>query len=125
MNDWVPGWWEFVILALGTYRATRLLSWDTFPPIRKLRGWITGAEWHWGLNGDEHKRMPEESQQQTGRWSFRRPTLAELIDCPFCMSVYTASAVYGLWLAWPTPTLAVCAIAALSGVTGLLMKNAG
>lgn len=120
----IPEPWEFVLLALGSYRLFRLLGWDTFPVIRKLRDRVTGAEWHPNLEGDEHKRMSE-ATQQAGRWSFKRPKLAELIDCPFCLGFYLSIAIYLSWWAFPSPTLVAMTPCAISGVVGVVAKNAG
>ena len=119
-----PEPWEFVLLALGTFRLTRLLGWDAFPPIRKLRDRITGAEWHWNKEGLEQKRG-ETATEVAGTWTFRRPVIAELVDCPFCLGLWLSGGVFLLWWAFGDPMLAAMTPFAISGVVGVIAKNAG
>lgn len=84
-----------VLVALATYRVTRFLTRDHFPPIVAARQRVTD-------------RFGEDSA-----WAF-------LVQCPWCISVYVGAVLTaatrrwaGLacpWLVWP----------AASAVTGLL-----
>lgn len=84
---------EFLLLALGVYRLTRLLIEDEIldTPRNKL------------LN-----RLKPGSK------------LMYLATCYWCVSVYVAVLVVALYLLVPGPTLVVCAILAFSAVAGLI-----
>ncbi len=91
----IPSPWVAVILTLGTFRLLRLISYDTFPPIVKLREHVVGeSEWR-----------------------------IELVNCRFCLSFWIGLAVYLLWLWQPTATLYGAAPFALSGAVGLIARN--
>ncbi len=64
-------WFLFVLLSLATFRATRLVVHDDFPPIRWARDRITRPEW-----------------------------LHDLVTCHWCASAYISGAgVLGsMWL---------------------------
>ena len=54
MNAWLI----LILLSLATYRATRLVVYDSFPPIKAIRDRITRPEWlhdlvtcHWCASG--------------------------------------------------------------------------
>lgn len=85
---------EVVIDAVAVYRLTRLLQRDTVPPVAEIREWLM-----------EH--------YSDRRW-------AELLDCPWCASVWIAALVaLARWRfprAWPV----LARVLAGSAVTGLL-----
>lgn len=102
----IPTPWEFALLALGAFRLTRLVGWDTLPPVARARarllrtrGSPDGVVWH------------------------ERVLLGELVECPFCIGFWICLACYGAWLLAPTAALVVLTVLALSGVVGLLAKN--
>jgi hypothetical protein len=41
----IPSPWEFLLLALGAYRLTRLGGWDEFPLAARIRAWAIGERW--------------------------------------------------------------------------------
>ena len=63
----------FGLMSLAGYRVTRLIVMDTFPPIAAVRRVLAG-------DPDENVRR--------ARWS--PEWLAELVTCPWCMSVWVA-----------------------------------
>ena len=116
-------WLLLLVMALATYRLTRLVVADTFPPVLWLRdrlvgGWRpltepeaealderlrTGAPllWDWQeIEGERHRYL---------RRSRRSPYwLAELLSCPWCASGWVALAVTaGTWavVGLPVPLL--------------------
>ncbi|MFJ8538174.1 DUF1360 domain-containing protein [Streptomyces sp. NPDC093591] len=111
-------WLLLIMLSLATYRLTRLVVEDTFPPVLWLRdrlvgGWrpLTEAEW-------EHVRskgVPWKTQAIDGvenRWVERKKWspywLAELLSCPWCASGWVALALTaGTWavVGLPVPLL--------------------
>lgn len=91
----IPSPWVALILTLGTFRVLRLVAYDTFPPIEKLRQRIVGSvEWR-----------------------------IELVNCRFCLSFWIGLIVYLCWRWLPTETLYAAAPSALSGAVGLIAKN--
>lgn len=88
-----------ILLALAVYRLTRLITADMFPPIAALRAWPA-------------RRFGEESS-----WAY-------LAECPWCVSMYVATAlVVGVdLLATVSVPLPVLAPLACSAVTGFLAR---
>lgn len=108
----VPSPWEFLILALGAYRLTRLIGWDDLPPIARLRGRIMG----------EH-RYTNSTEAREPIVVYRRPVLAHFLHCPFCQGFWVCVAVYCCWLAVPKWTLVGLLVFALNAVVGLTARN--
>lgn len=130
-------WLLLIVMSLATYRLTRLLVEDTFPPVLWLRDRIAGG-WR-PLTLAEHERYvaASSSAQAVMRdaWSYdpddelgqrhvRRARwsphwLAELLSCPWCASGWVALGVTaGTWavVGLPVPLLvwpAVWAVGAL------------
>lgn len=98
-----PSWIELALLVLGSYRLTRLVGWDEFPLAARIRARAIG----------------EEGFEPT----YRRPTLAHLVHCPFCLGWWISLAAYLAWLVAPTATLYALAPLAISGAVGLVAKN--
>lgn len=103
----IPGGLALVVLILGAYRLTRLIGWDDFPLAVRMRRLATGDEW------DDMLELPR----------YRRPTLAHLIGCPFCLGFWVSAATYVAWLELPTATFYVLMPFAISGAVGLIAKN--
>lgn len=88
-----------VVMSLATYRLTRLVTKDTFPPVLWVRdqlagGWreATQAEVDKGaelqmIEGEPHVYV------QRVRWSPQ--WLADLISCPWCSSGWVSMGVVG------------------------------
>lgn len=110
------------LLPVASYRLTRLITKDTFPPILWLRdrlagGWRPLTEPEWGMirsgKGDVLKPfevVDDVQNRYVRRASWSPYWLAELLSCPWCASAYTSAAltVWGaLWdmYAWPTALL--------------------
>ena len=86
-------WFEFVILALATYRITRLVTRDVI--TEGFRNWF------W-------KKFPPESKK-----------LGYLITCEWCLSIWVASLLIASAMI-TSVTIAVASVFALSAVAGLL-----
>lgn len=114
----------FVVLCLASYRLTRLVVRDTFPPVLWLRDVLAGG-WRPPTEAERRHLSVMHTTEQDGRqlvwvtrWHRSPDWLAELVTCPWCASAYvtgalTAPAVY----LYPVPvpwltTLAVWAVAA-------------
>ncbi|MDR7492182.1 MAG: DUF1360 domain-containing protein [Armatimonadota bacterium] len=105
-----PDWWELVLLGLGGYRLTRLLAWDAFPPVARLRERLLGLR----------RDLPPSAAMAD---MYRRPLLAELVACPFCLGAWVSLALWGAWLLEPAGTLIAMTPLALSAVIGLVARN--
>lgn len=92
----VPPTLLVVLLALATYRVTRLIVADAWPPTERLRDWV------------EDRTGPESG------WSY-------LVHCPWCMSPYVAALCVLLTAVSvdggvPAPALVIAACSALTGL---------
>lgn len=101
----IPSPWQFALLALAVYRAWRFCAEDDMPVLVRWRNTIVGAE------------------LTAGVWSFRRPTLAHLISCPFCLGAHISAGIYLLWIWHPHWVLVLATPFALSATAALLAKN--
>jgi hypothetical protein len=84
---------------------------------------VVGEGW---TPGDPDLELPGKtpsSEVHDVRPTYRRPTLAHLVHCPFCLGWWVSLSVYIAWLAWPRGTLYALAPFALSGLVGLISKN--
>lgn len=111
----IPSPWVALVLALAAYRATRLAGWDDFPPIAKLRVWALGES--------VTARSRPAGQADEYVYVYRRPLLAHLVHCPFCVGWWISLATYAAWLLEPRWTLYAAAPFALSAFVGLTSKN--
>lgn len=102
----IPDGLPLLILILGAYRLTRLVGWDEFPLVAKLRDRVTGKR---GVEG--------------GVEYHERPVLEHFLTCPFCVGFWISAAVYVAWLSAPRPTLYAVTPFAISGAVGLIAKN--
>lgn len=103
-----PDWWPSIVLALGTFRLFRLLSYDDFPPVERLRAKILG----------EYPPIEEDEEP-----IYFRPTLAHFVGCPFCLGAWLSLAVYLAWLAWPHATMYAAYPFALSAAVGMIVRK--
>lgn len=117
----IPSPWVAVILTLGAFRALRLLAWDDLPPIVRVRAWVLGEQTH--RTGSSNSLSGLTSEVPATTVSYRRPLLAHLWFCPFCLGFWLSIAVYLAWIFEPRITLYIAAPFALSATIGLLAKN--
>lgn len=121
----IPSPWEFVILALAVYRLTRLAGWDDFPPIAAVRELLLGEEWV-GTDAEVEVELPGKTPStpvEALRPTYRRPLLAHLVHCPFCVGWWISLAAFLSWLALGDWALVLLVPFAISGVVGLVAKN--
>jgi len=88
-----PNPFHILLLAIGTFRLTRLITTDI------IFEWLRNLVW---------KRFPPSTQ------------LGYLFTCNWCMSIWFASLITACYTIVPTATLFCCVILALSAVTGLI-----
>ncbi len=121
-------WLLLVVMSLATYRGTKLVVEDTFPPVLWLRDRLVGGWRPLTLKESETSRLPELEEGQSAtvaglggltvvdgtmhryaqRWKRSPFWLAELISCPWCCSGWVSLAVTaGTWavVGLPVPVL--------------------
>jgi hypothetical protein len=125
-------WLLIALMALTSYRLTRLITKDTFPPILWMRdrlvgGWRPLTEPEQALvarqpGGNQPFPLTEADGVQQ-RWNTRRRWspywLAELLSCPWCASAYVAGGVTAatdIMIGVPAPVLIGFAVWALSAL---------
>lgn len=113
----------FIILALGIYSLTRLITTDSFPPIEKLRNWFFDRFPH---DGYSTKVRPTRGQWVTvgttyhvniGVWQ------GELVSCPWCMGWWVSLLTCVGFVLSPTIALAVLTPFALRVIPGMLSRT--
>lgn len=130
-------WLLLLVMSLATYRLTRLLVADTFPPVLWLRDRLAGG-WRPLTEKEQEKltipspdqwmsvvrepRVPNpavadwhvqeidgEQQRWVQRASWSPFWLAELVSCPWCASGWIAGAVTaGVWSTVGLPVPLLC-----------------
>ncbi|MFJ8049815.1 DUF1360 domain-containing protein [Streptomyces luteogriseus] len=134
-------WLLLIAMSLATYRLTRLVVADTFPPVLWLRDRLVGG-WRPPTMQEQHHELYPQGEVEEGcvksipglgtfglvdgelqiyrrRWNRSPFWLAELISCPWCASGWVALATTaGTWAVTGLPLpvlvwLAVWAVGAL------------
>lgn len=129
-------WFVFLTMSLASYRLTRLVVRDTFPPVLWARDRLVGG-WRGLTDREQHdlavlRGKPqyielrktwqvdaEGEQRYVYRWNHVPFWLAELLSCPWCASAYVSGGVvaavdvlHGL----PVPVLQGLAVWAVAAV---------
>lgn len=109
MSGAVPSALVTVILVLAAFRITRLIGWDDFPPVRRVRDRVLKTT----VDRSMTQRQPEPV------YRYGRPILAQFVQCPYCLGFWV---VLVCWLGWVvTPdVLYVLVPFALSGAVGIV-----
>jgi hypothetical protein len=101
-----------VLLAFAVYRATRLLTTDSFPLMLKFRTWLL-SNWPETPNFKNYHVMRQaiKAKRDEGE-TWRRPYwLGELLTCRFCASGYISLAACAVVIpfdrTWPIAWLGV------------------
>jgi hypothetical protein len=115
------GWLTVLLICLVTYRTTRLVIKDEFPPVRIPREAVLG----WLYPDDEYKidQMAKGKDEPKAHWGAVGRSLHYLLTCPWCMSVWIAAGtayVFTIYTSVPLPWATGIAAAA---VTGLIFVN--
>jgi hypothetical protein len=120
----IMGWLVVVLVSLATFRITRLLIKDTIPVVKVPRDTLVG----W-LDPDDEYKIEWLAKHGTGReppsghLGALGRTLAYLVTCPWCMSVWVGAAVtYAttLYASVPLPWLTWIAACAVTGLLSVL-----
>jgi hypothetical protein len=104
-----------LVMALATYRLTRLLTRDTFPPVLWLRDRLAGG-WRPMTEPELEKKDADSTAREIGgvmhRYVRRSPRspywLAELVSCPWCSGGWISLVLTaGTWatIGLPAPIL--------------------
>jgi hypothetical protein len=112
----IPGVWQSVVLTLAVFRTVRLLGWDHLPTLVRARKWATGE--YTVTNGSTNARLRQTNEPVTEETRWRRPTLAALLACPYCLGAYISVVWYVAWRIYPSWSLTVAAPFALSAAVG-------
>lgn len=114
MNGPLPSsWLVAAVLVLATFRITRLLGWDDFPPVARVRNRLFGTTVDRTLT---ERHPPGQPPTRNGR-----PTLVAFVECPYCLGFWVGLLVYLLWLTgdWVLYPLAPLA---LNGAVGIVAR---
>jgi len=95
----VPNWWQFLLLALASFRVWRLLAEDTI--LDNPRSWIVG------LSGWKAGHPTPESY---------RAWMAEFLTCSACFGFWISVVWWSAYQAWPHGTVVVAVPLAISTV---------
>lgn len=139
-----PIWLDVALFILATYRVTRLLTFDHLPIVAAPRVWITNQldpSDQWRQLHPKARPLADRLAAANTRMSKRRATrvfaypvravaatgrtIAYLMECDWCLSVWVAAGGVWLWAAQPIIAEWVFLLAAASGITGLLAGRDG
>ena len=120
----MAAWEIYLIIALVTYRATRFLIQDTWPPIKwprdQILNWLDPLDEDWltaWFMKHEGTERPKPHLGALGR------TLRYLGTCPWCMSVWVGALLVYVFTLYTSVPLPVAAWAVAAAATGLISKN--
>lgn len=125
----IPSPWVAIVLALASFRLTRFIGWDDFPPLVAARDWLTGA--HTVSKGTNEARTGQSSDVVTYDIAFRWWWLDKLLGCAYCLGAWVSTLVYLGWvflgapyaLAQHSPIFYVVGPAALSAAVGIIARH--
>ena len=108
----IPSPWVGLLMALAVFRLTRLVGWDDFPPVARLRARATGMREHYDSTIDRDHPIIRH----------KHPMLEHWLGCPYCVGFWIGLAVYLLWLFFPTEVMYGCMPFALNGAVGIIAR---
>jgi hypothetical protein len=100
-----PSPWQFLVVALAVFRLWRLLAQDDLPWLVRLRNAAVGA------------------RETAGVWTFRHPTVAHWLQCPWCLGAWLTVGWTVFWWLDGRLALYVALPFALSATVGLIAKR--
>lgn len=117
----IPSWWQAAVLVLAVFRINRLIGWDDFPPVARVRMWAVGADLV--APSSVNRAMGITAGEVEEEWRYRRPLLARMIQCPYCLGFWVSLAVYVWWVLSPTSCLYAAAPFALNAAAALVASH--
>jgi hypothetical protein len=96
----LPSWLLITLMALATFRLTRLVTRDDFPPAYKFRTKLQS------MRPVVWTKPPNATTNYPGEWRYW--WLGELVTCHWCVSAYLSAGVVGLTnvvVDFPVPVL--------------------
>jgi hypothetical protein len=116
----VSTWLLYLVISLVTFRVTRLVVKDTFPPIAVPRMWI--INW-WDPDEVWIIEHPKAHGLTVPHWGALGRSLRYLLTCPWCMSFWLGAAVVYVFTLYVSVPLPVVAWIVAMTVTGLIATN--
>lgn len=116
----IPGPWVALVLVLAAFRVTRLIGWDTLPFLERARAWATGEERRYV--GDVNAMNNLTGDQLHVETTHRRPSIAKLLECPWCLGFWVSILVYLAWVFAPTEAIYGATPFALSAAVGFTTR---
>lgn len=113
-------WFVYLLITLVTYRVTRLVIKDTFPPIgvprdHLINWWEPDDDW----SARALRRNTPTEDFPVPHWGAVGRSLRYLFTCPWCMSPWVGAVVtyvFTLYVSVPLPVVAVIVAAAGTGL---------
>lgn len=117
--------WPLLILALGIYSITRLISIDSI--IDRQREWFYNQFPHEGFTT---KKRPNEKRSTfivTGDHYYVTVghKLGEMVHCPWCLGFWVSLGLFAAFVAWPVTTTFLLVPLALRVIPGMIESVIG
>jgi hypothetical protein len=117
-------WMLLTLMSLATYRGTRLVVEDTFPPVLWVRArlagdWVPVRARHAPQNGGDLKELDGVMHRYVQPWRWSPRWFGELVSCAWCASGWVAAGVTAAVAHWgsvPDPVLVWAAVWALGAL---------
>lgn len=128
----MPSWLLLLVLSLGTFRLTRLVTRDDFPPIAWLRLHLQAARppvdtYHMGVHRVHYDDGTGLGELKSGKvWDGHRWWwLGELVSCHWCCSAYISAGLVGLTVIFTSVPVPVFTWLAVWGAGAILVDRLG
>ncbi len=106
LSEYVPDPWHFILLSLAVFRVWKLIGDDTI--LDRPRYWLLDK-----MVNPDGRPFKRGGKARADYWM-------TFLVCPWCAGFWIAAVFWGAWLAWPTETLIVSVLFALSAAVGLI-----
>jgi len=120
----VPLWLVIILLVGGTHRVTRLLARDQLPLTAWPREHLV-RYWFPAFAEEEtrNRYRQRHDREATPHWGFLGHSLAYLVTCDWCVSMYVAAGLTYLTWRWTDVMFWILAGLTSSTVTGLVSQR--
>lgn len=110
--------WNLLILALGIYSVTRLISKDSI--IDRQREWFYNKFPHEGFQTRIRPTRGEFIVTGDHYYVTVGHKLGEVVHCPWCMGFWVSGALFLAFWAWPVATIFLLVPMALRVIPGMI-----